>query len=228
MRVALADLAASVLAERRVDLDVDAGPGAALDAGAALVSEVLSAARFPRDRVLGLGMGLPGPIDRADGNVGPSSILAKWTGLAPAQELSRRLGLPVRLENDANLGALGEFLYGAGREAGDMVYVKVSSGVGAGLVLEGSLHTGATGFAGELGHVVVVPDGVLCRCGNRGCLETVASTVALKRRLDPFMVLRSRPGAWSSSSPTATWTRPARRGRRAVRGRRARRRSATR
>jgi predicted NBD/HSP70 family sugar kinase len=185
VRVAVADLASSVVAERRIDLDVDGGPAAALDAGAEIVADLLSEARIERDRVLGIGMGLPGPIDRQTGALGSSSILLAWTGLRPADELSRRLGLPVRLDNDANLGALGEFVYGAGREAADMVYVKVSSGIGAGLVLQGSLHTGDAGIAGELGHVAVVTDGALCRCGNRGCLETVASTGALFRRLAP-------------------------------------------
>jgi predicted NBD/HSP70 family sugar kinase len=185
VRVAVADLASTVLTERRIDLDVDVGASAALDAAAALVSEVLAGALVDRGRVLGVGMGLPGPIDRRTGTVGSASILVGWTGLRPGDELSRRLDLPVRLENDANLGALGEFMYGAGREAADMVYVKIASGVGAGLVLEGSLYTGATGIAGELGHVAVVPAGALCRCGNRGCLETVASTTALLRRLEP-------------------------------------------
>jgi predicted NBD/HSP70 family sugar kinase len=185
VRVAVADLASTVLTERRIDLDVDGGAAAALDAAAGLVSDVLTEARVDRGRVLGVGMGLPGPIDRRTGMVGSASILVGWTGLHPGDELSRRLDLPVRLENDANLGALGEFVYGAGREAADMIYVKIASGVGAGLVLDGSLHTGATGIAGELGHVAVVPAGALCRCGNRGCLETVASTTALLRRLEP-------------------------------------------
>jgi predicted NBD/HSP70 family sugar kinase len=184
LRVAVADLASRVVAERRIDLDVDAGPAAALDAAAELVSALVSEARTGSDRILGVGMGLPGPIDRRTGTLGSSSILSAWTGLRPADELAGRLGLSVRLDNDANLGALGEFVYGAGREAADMVYVKISSGIGAGLVLQGSLHAGDAGMAGELGHVAVVPDGSLCRCGNRGCLETVASTGALFRRLE--------------------------------------------
>ena len=184
--MAVADLASTVLTERRIDLDVDGGATAALDAAAALVSEVITEAGVDRGRVLGVGMGLPGPIDRRTGTVGSASILVGWSALHPGEELSRRLDLPVRLENDANLGALGEFVYGAGREAADMVYVKIASGVGAGLVLEGALHTGATGIAGEIGHVTVVPAGALCRCGNRGCLETVASTTALLRRLEPL------------------------------------------
>jgi predicted NBD/HSP70 family sugar kinase len=96
-----------------------------------------------------------------------------------AEEFSRRLGLHVTVDNDANLGALAEVQSGAGRGLTDVVYVMVSSGIGAGLILGGRLHRGATGFAGELGHVFVAEDGAVCRCGNRGCLETVASTDAV-------------------------------------------------
>jgi predicted NBD/HSP70 family sugar kinase len=85
----------------------------------------------------------------------------------------------VMVDNDANLGALAEAAFGAGRDAGDLVYLKVSSGIGAGLILNGRLYRGSGGLAGELGHVLVNPDGIVCRCGNRGCLETVAATGAL-------------------------------------------------
>jgi predicted NBD/HSP70 family sugar kinase len=87
------------------------------------------------------------------------------------------------VDNDANLGALAEAAFGAGRDAGDLIYLKVSSGIGAGLILNGRLYRGSGGLAGELGHVLVDPDGIVCRCGNRGCLETVAATGALVDRL---------------------------------------------
>jgi predicted NBD/HSP70 family sugar kinase len=128
-------------------------------------------------------MGLPGPIDRRTGTVGSSVILPGWAGLKAAEELSRRIDFHVEVDNDANLGALAEFSLGAGRGAEDIVYIKVSSGIGAGLVLGGRLHHGATGIAGEIGHVQVRQDGAVCRCGNRGCLETVASSLAVARLL---------------------------------------------
>jgi predicted NBD/HSP70 family sugar kinase len=98
-------------------------------------------------------------------------------------ELERRLGLPVTVENDANLGALGEALFGAGRDAGELVYLKISSGIGAGIVVGGRIHHGAGGTAGEIGHVLVDEGGLVCRCGNRGCLETVAATPRLIEQL---------------------------------------------
>jgi predicted NBD/HSP70 family sugar kinase len=129
--------------------------------------------------VIGAGLGLPGPVDQTDGVVGSSAILPGWVGVPAALEMRRRLDVPVFVDNDANLGALGEATFGAGRGAGEFIYVKVSSGIGAGLVLRGRLYRGWSGMAGELGHVLVDPEGAVCRCGNRGCLETAASAPAV-------------------------------------------------
>jgi predicted NBD/HSP70 family sugar kinase len=179
LRVALADLSSRVLAERRVELDVDRAATSALDGAADLAATVVEEAGLDRALLVGAGMGLPGPIDRVTGAVGHSVILPGWGGLRAAEELSRRLGLAVRVDNDANLGALAEVSYGAGRGATDVVYIKMSSGIGAGIILGGRLHRGATGIAGEMGHVLVDPRGRVCRCGNRGCLETLAAGPAL-------------------------------------------------
>jgi predicted NBD/HSP70 family sugar kinase len=175
----VADLSSTVLAERFTALDVDRRAGDALDTAAEMAREVLAEAGIGRARVLGVGMGLPGPIDRRTGTVGSSVILPGWAGLEAAGELERRLRLPVEVDNDANLGALAELAFGAGKGLEDLVYVKVASGIGAGLVLGGRLHRGAAGLAGELGHVRAREDGAVCRCGNRGCLETIAGAQAL-------------------------------------------------
>jgi predicted NBD/HSP70 family sugar kinase len=124
-------------------------------------------------------MVLPGPVDTATGTVGSARILPGWIGLKPARELERRLGVPVDVDNDANLGALGEVSQGAGRGARDVVYLKLASGIGSGIVIGGRIHRGATGLAGEIGHFLADPEGSICRCGNRGCLETVAAAPAL-------------------------------------------------
>ncbi|MDP9344353.1 MAG: ROK family protein, partial [Actinomycetota bacterium] len=126
---------------------------------------------------------LPGTIGQPDGVVGPSSILPQWTGVAAAAEMRRRLDLPVVADNHPNLGAVADAAFGAARQGQDILYVKVTSGIGAGVIVKGGLYRGTAGRAGELGHVRVRPDGPICRCGRRGCLETVASTDALRRVL---------------------------------------------
>jgi predicted NBD/HSP70 family sugar kinase/biotin operon repressor len=184
LRVAVADLSSTVLAEQWQDLDVDRAAEEALDASADLVEVVLAEAGIERSRVVGAGVALSGPVSR-DGTVGSTVILPGWEGLNALDELTRRLELQVAVDNDANLGALAEVSFGAGRGMSDVIYVMVSSGVGAGIVIDGRLHRGVTGLAGELGHVRVRPEGVVCRCGNRGCLETVASTDAVLSLLRP-------------------------------------------
>jgi predicted NBD/HSP70 family sugar kinase len=185
LRVAVSDLASTILAERTRPLDTDHDAQEGLDAAADLVETTLAEAGVDRAAVLGAGMGLPGPIESGEGVVGTSAILPGWIGMTAEAEMRRRLEIPVMVDNDANLGALAEAAFGAGRAAGDLVYLKVSSGIGAGLILNGRLYRGAGGLAGELGHVLVDPNGVVCRCGNRGCLETVAGTGALIDRLRP-------------------------------------------
>jgi predicted NBD/HSP70 family sugar kinase len=179
VRVAVADLSSTLLGEQSAAVDVDQDAGAALDIAAALVQQVLGDASVDNSRVVGAGMGLPGPFDRGRHMVNSSTILPGWLGVDAAAELGRRIDVQVEVDNDANLGALGELTFGAGRGISDSVYVKMSTGIGAGLVLRGALHRGATGIAGELGHVQVQPDGIVCNCGGRGCLQTVASVPTL-------------------------------------------------
>jgi predicted NBD/HSP70 family sugar kinase len=175
--VAVADLSHTVLAEHWQQIDVDHNSIEGMDAAAALVDQALTEADVDRTQVLGVGMGIPGPISGGDRQiVGSPSILPSWVGINAAVEMERRLGLPVRVENDANLGALAEWMWGAGRGFTDIAYIKASSGVGAGLVVGGRLHRGVGGTAGEIGHTHFRDEGDVCRCGNRGCVETVART----------------------------------------------------
>jgi predicted NBD/HSP70 family sugar kinase len=172
LRVAIGNLAHRVLAEESEPLDVDASADQGFGRTEQLVARLLEQTGFPAEKVIGVGLGVPGPIDVETGALGSTAILPGWTGIAPAQELSRRLGMPVRVDNDANLGALGELVWGAGRGLSDLAYIKVSSGVGAGLVIAGQIYRGPGGTAGEIGHITLDEAGPVCRCGNRGCLET--------------------------------------------------------
>jgi predicted NBD/HSP70 family sugar kinase len=179
LRVAVSDLSSRILAERAVPLDTDHAAEQGLDAAAELVAELLAEANLDEAQVIGAGMGLPGPILQEDGLVGSSAILPGWVGVRAVAEMRRRLDVPILVDNDANLGALAEAAFGAGQDASDLIYLKVASGIGAGLLLNGRLYRGTGGLAGELGHFLVDPNGLVCRCGNRGCLETLAATGAL-------------------------------------------------
>lgn len=179
VRAAVSDLSRAVLAEATAPADVDHDAHGALDTAAELVQEVLGQAGVERDRVLGAGMGLAGPVDHQRGALHASAILPGWSGLDAAGELERRIGMEVHLDNDANLGALAEVTQGAGRAARDAAYIQLSSGIGAGIIVDGLPYRGRYGTAGEIGHVLVDESGPLCRCGNRGCLETLASGPAL-------------------------------------------------
>jgi predicted NBD/HSP70 family sugar kinase len=179
LRVGVSDLSHTVLAEAWRELDVDHAAEDGLDAAAVFVENVLAEAGVDRARVIGVGMGLPAPIDRNTGAVQAASILPGWVGVDAAAEASDRLGLPVEVENDANLGALAELVWGAAKGKSEVAYIKVSSGIGAGLISGGRLQHGVGGTAGEIGHTLVTEGGPVCRCGNRGCLETHASSRAI-------------------------------------------------
>ncbi|MFE3824623.1 ROK family protein [Streptomyces sp. NPDC059092] len=176
LRVAVGNLAHQVLAEESEPLDVDASSAHGFGRAEELVERLIVATGVSRQKVIGVGLGVPGPIDVESGTLGSTSILPGWTGINPGDELARRLGVPVYVDNDANLGALGELVWGSGRGVSDLAYIKVGSGVGAGLVIEGQIYRGPGGTAGEIGHITLDESGPVCRCGNRGCLETFAAT----------------------------------------------------
>ena len=180
VRIALADLGHVVLAEHatRLTMDADEHPAEVLDLATEMVDRVIRSAGADRCAVVGVGLGIPAPVT-GDGRIGSPALLPAWAELAPREELARRLDLPVRVENDANLGALGEHVWGAGRGCAHLVYVKLGTGIGAGIVLDGRLYRGAAGTAGELGHVTLDARGPVCRCGNRGCVELAAGGRAL-------------------------------------------------
>lgn len=179
LRVAVSDLSHTVLAEAWQEMDVDHSADEGLATAAEFVDRVLEEAGAERDHVIGVGMGLPAPIDRTTGSVQTSSILPGWVGVDAAAEASARLRLPVEVENDANLGALAELAWGAARGRSEVVYIKVASGIGAGLISGARIQHGVGGTAGEIGHMLLAETGPVCRCGNRGCLETLASSRAI-------------------------------------------------
>jgi predicted NBD/HSP70 family sugar kinase len=184
IRVAVCDLSGELIVDDWSAAEVDHAPTESLDLAHELVRASLQSAGIEHDRLLGVGMGLAAPINKATGEIAADGILPGWHGIRPAAEMQARLGVPVELENDANVGALGEKVFGAARGVDDLIYVRVSAGIGAGLILGGRPYRGFGGVAGEIGHVLADATGPICRCGNRGCLETVASPVAVAALLE--------------------------------------------
>ncbi len=179
--VGVADLAGRLLACTHSSGNIAAGPEAVLAAVEGELDRLL--ADLPdAGPVYGVGVGLPGPVEFASGRPVSPPIMPGWDGYDVRGALGRRFCAPVWVDNDVNLLALGELR--AGRAVGerDVIYVKVGTGIGSGLVSGGALHRGAHGCAGDIGHVAVAEGrGVVCRCGNVGCLEAVAGGAALAR-----------------------------------------------
>jgi predicted NBD/HSP70 family sugar kinase len=181
-RVLITTPSHEVLAEATVGLEPGYRAVDAIGSAAKLLNRLLVADGIPRSAVIGVGVGVPAPIDRRSGAAVRATILPEWVGILPA-DFEVRLQLPVLLANDANLAALAEMTRGAHSAIADLVNVVVGSGIGAGLIVNGQPCYGASGLAGAIGHEQVGNGAIPCYCGKRGCLETVASTTAMIRVL---------------------------------------------
>jgi len=183
IKAAISDGNYRIIEQVSGDFDIDMPAEAALDLAAAKVEGIVLSSGIDRAQIRAVGIGVPGPVDAASGELHAGSILARWVGTDVTGGLSRRLGLPVYMDNDANLGMLAESTYGAAKQAKVALYVLLSVGVGLGIAINGKVFRGASGIAGELGHVVIDEHGDVCRCGSRGCLEAKISVNALARAL---------------------------------------------
>lgn len=179
LRLLLGDFAGEVVLDQRMPLPHEHRLDTTMDRVALLVVEMLERVGAEVSELTGIGVGVPAPIDTATGQVSVRGIMRGWDDEHIGQVLTKRLGVPAYVDNDANLGALAEARYGAGREVLDMLYVRFSYGIGAGVVVGHRLFRGYAGTAGEIGHVQVDPQGAICRCGSRGCLETVVGAESL-------------------------------------------------
>lgn len=180
--VLVANLNGEVVARVEADFAVTVGPDAGLRQIAATVRRGLLDAGIREERVLGVGMGVPGPVEYAEGRVVAPPIMPGWHGVPLRDRLSEALGIPVYVDNDANLGALSEHCHGAGRGHANLAYIKVGTGIGCGLILGGQLYRGEVGSAGEIGHVTIDENGPPCKCGSYGCLESMAGGPAIALR----------------------------------------------
>lgn len=180
--VAIADLLGRVLVHRSEPADVAAGPERVLGRVEQLFEEVLEEADPLSGLLWGVGVGVPGPVEFTAGRPVAPPIMPGWDGYPIRERLSERFSAPVWVDNDVNVMALGEKAEGVARDCEDFVFIKVGSGIGAGIISHGKLQRGAQGSAGDVGHIQVVSDPtVMCRCGKVGCLEAVAGGTAIGR-----------------------------------------------
>jgi glucokinase len=174
---AIADSDGEIVAEHRIATNSHEGPTGVLPRIAGLVAD-LSARLGVKPAAVG--MGVPGLVDVRTGVTRfLPNLPSQWRGVPVGQTLSTALGCPVSLLNDARMATLGEFTFGHGRSVDTMVFLTIGTGIGGGIVVDGKLRLGPLGAAGELGHQTILRDGPLCGCGNRGCLEALASGPAL-------------------------------------------------
>ena len=182
-RIALTDLSSRPIHEIAEHLDIKDGPGAVLDWVVAATRRLLEEAGRKQSDLIGIGIGLPGPVEHSSGRPMRPPIMPGWDGYNVPAHVRRAFDVPVLVDNDVNIMALGEHAL-AHHDVEHLLFVKVATGIGAGIISGGRLHRGAVGAAGDLGHVAAphAPD-VLCTCGNRGCLEAVASGRAISKSL---------------------------------------------
>lgn len=191
--VTLTNLRGSVLAWEHRDHPVREDPPGALALVNALAERCLASWGGSRARLVGAGMAVPSPVDPARPDHLNDVVVPAWKGVPVGQALRRRFRVPVLVDNDANLGALAERWWGAARDVDDFAYIKLATGVGAGFFIDGKIYRGASGIAGEIGHLSIDPGGLPCACGLRGCLVTVVGAPALVRRARAL--LASRPAS---------------------------------
>lgn len=183
VRVVLADTGYHVVAEEEIPLPRGHQATEGIAAAAKLLEKLMTEAGVSRADLTGAGAGIPGPIDNRNGKVVHGAILPEWVGINLQNELRKALKIPVFVDNDANLGALAQLTWGDQGGVKNLVFVKIGSGIGSGIILNGALFHGSFGVTGEIGHVTIDEHGIICHCGNRGCLETVASTATMVAQL---------------------------------------------
>lgn len=184
-RLALVDLDAAVLGELASDLDIGLGPEHVLSWVSDRFDALLAEAGFDKGDVRTIGIGVPGPVEFSAGRVVAPPIMPGWEGVVIPDVMAERFPrVPILVDNDVNIMALGDYWSDWRGELRDLLFVKVGSGIGSGIIVGGRIHRGAQGTAGDIGHITLAEHhDITCRCGNRGCVESIAGGAALARRL---------------------------------------------
>ena len=185
--VALTDLRGQLLEWKEQSHPVRTDPEGTRALVIQLCDDCLSPWGVGVKRLLSISVAVPSPVDPIHPELLSEVVIPGWQGRSGLEELHERYGVPVYVDNDANLGALAEHWWGAGRGVDDFVYIKLGRGIGAGYILGGEVYRGAEGVAGELGHLPIDPHGKPCVCGLKGCLATFIGSSALKARADALL-----------------------------------------
>ncbi|MGE5335655.1 MAG: ROK family transcriptional regulator [Nitrososphaerota archaeon] len=175
----MTNLAGDIVARCSGPFDAALGPEACLREVIARLMGFTAEHHIGWHQIIGVGLGIPGPMDAASRMLVRPPRMPGWDHFDIRTVMERACKVPIYLDNDANMGARGESQYGAGRNVENMAYVKVATGIGCGLIMNGDIYRGSGGTAGEIGHVTIDDNGPLCDCGNRGCLEVVAGATAV-------------------------------------------------
>ena len=184
--VVLADMRANVVWRRQIETNdraVSSRPGQdqVLAQTEGLVTEAIVQVKAASQRLLGISLGVPGLVDHATGTLLFAPNLG-WSNV-PLREMWQRFNVPVIVENEANAAALGEHMLGNARQVANFIHLSAGVGLGGGIVIDGKLYGGVGGYAGEIGHMTLAPDGQQCKCGNRGCWETLIGPTAIANRV---------------------------------------------
>ena len=179
--IVLGTSSGKILARREISTRTGSGTRNCIKDLVVNLRSLIIHSRIAPRKILGIGVGCPGAINAAKDKLPRSPNLPGWAGLPLKKILAKASGLPVHIANDANAAALGENLFGAGKNIRDLIYITVSTGIGGGIILNGELYEGVGSVAGEIGHISIVLDGKKCACGKRGCLESYASGTAIAR-----------------------------------------------
>ena len=172
LRVAVIDRKGELLRRAAVATDVAGGPNAIIAQMVVLAAEV---SKGFDGRISAAGVSSPGPLDLDNGRTSDLPTLPGWLNFPLRDTLAEKMAMPVVLENDGVAAANGEWKFGAGRGLNNIVYVTISTGIGGGVVVDGHLMHGRRGMAGHVGHMMVDPNGPICGCGGRGCIEGIAA-----------------------------------------------------
>jgi glucokinase len=178
--MALGDGDGNLFAKKRIPTLAADGAARVLKRIIDAVEAMLAETGTPASRLGGIGLGVPGLVDAKRGVV-RLAVNLNWRQVAVSEVFRSHFGVPVHVDNDVRAATLGEYQFGAGKGFRHFLCLTLGTGIGSGMLLDGRIYAGATGGSGEIGHMVVDPDGIPCTCGNRGCLETIASGPSLVR-----------------------------------------------